>query len=210
MQIFGVVFSWIAVTILAVGCNSGLDSDSTDGRQNAQPIPLLTNNADAETQTLSFQLIESGETDSSTVFLAKSLYKEDTVGLEIEVLKDIPAGVTGQGQVDGEIGFVQGAIRFSSIGGQSDALVKSLSDLFKLESSGTMTETTIDPLVFSSNNRTVDLSAKATYSFKLFLDNQEGKEAEVFAVLDTYRRVFEISEKDTTFRKNILSAFVGE
>jgi hypothetical protein len=64
--------------------------------------------------------------------------------------------------------------------------------------------------VFSSNKGEVDLTKNATYSFKLFFDNEQGEPAEVFVIVDTYRKSLEITEKDSTFRKQLLSAFEGK
>ena len=68
----------------------------------------------------------------------------------------------------------------------------------------------VEPLVFSSNNRQVDLEKQATYSFKLFVFNNYGAEAELFATVDTYKKALMITEKDAIYRKNLLSAFIDE
>jgi hypothetical protein len=44
----------------------------------------------------------------------------------------------------------------------------------------------------------------------LFFDNEQGEPAEVFVIVDTYRKSLEITEKDSTFRKQLLSAFEGK
>ena len=69
-----------------------------------------------------------------------------------------------------------------------------------------MTEV-VAPTVFSSNKVEVEFSNTGTYSFKLFFANELGEPAEVFAVLDMYRRAFEIEEKDPAQRAQWLSAF---
>ncbi|MFD2599721.1 hypothetical protein ACFSQ3_12240 [Sphingobacterium corticis] len=156
-------------------------------------------------------ILSEENTDSTVVYIAKSLFDNDTVGLKIEVLKKIPAGVTSTGEPDQENGFVPGAIRFSSIGPASDNFVQALQTLFDLKDTGKMTNEVVAPLVFSSNNEAIDLSTKkqSTFSFKLFLENETGAEAEVFAVLDTYRKSFEITEKDSSFRAQLIAAFAA-
>lgn len=201
------IFYLILIPVcLFTSCNN----PSQEKKEDTQGVISLVHNKEAEKQTFRFELSESAETDSSIVYRAISLFEEDTVGLEIEVLKFITAGVTYEGHVDEENGFKKGTIRFRTLGEESDNYVESVSGLFKEESSGQMTEETLEPLVFSSNNQDIELPQSGTFSFKLFFDNSYGAEAEMFAVLDTHQSVFELSEKDEVFRKNFLSALTGE
>lgn len=187
-------------------CNTTPEGEDSNQRRLTQ----LTNNEKAEKLALFLRLSEETVTDTSIVYIGKALVNEDTVGMKIEVLKNIPAGITAEGTPDQENGFSNETIRFSSIGAQSDALVKYLSDIFELNSSGQMTKETIQPLTFSSNKQPIELPSQGTYSFKLFLENKAGDEAEVFAVLDTYKSGFELTEKDASYRQNLLSALTGE
>lgn len=199
----------IACTVALASCNNtGKENKSSDAGSTKTPtIEQLSNNPQAEKQQLFLRFTDQNTTDSSIVYTAKSLFGEDTVGLKIEVLKDIKPGLTRDGKVDEKAGFVKGSIKFSSLGGESDAFVKALGTMFQLPTTNKMTDEVILPTVFSSNKSTVDLSKSSTYSFKLFLENETGQPAEVFAVVDTYRKSFEISEKDSTFRKEIIAAF---
>jgi len=83
-----------------------------------------------------------------------------------------------------------------------------LSSIFNIPATSGMTQNIITPTVFSSNKEAVVLSKPGTYSFKLFLDNTKGEPAEIFAVVDTYRKSFEISEKDSTYRAQILRCYI--
>lgn len=172
----------------------------------------FVNDPSAQEHHFFFNLVDSHATDSSIVYTALSLYKEDTLGFDVEVLKNIPAGITAEGTPDEENGFRVGSLKFIGIGHVSDNFVKALQDIYQMEGTGEMRRDTIQPLVFSSNKEPVDLSRKSgasTYSFKIFFENKLGPEAEMFAVLDLYRKSFELTEKDATFRANFLSAFTG-
>ncbi len=194
----------IATTLLA-SCGN-----STDSQKSTEPsLATFTNNKEAEKQQLFLRIVDEAKTDSSVVYVAKSVFEQDTVGLQVEVMKGIKPGVNGQGQPIQE-GFVEGAIKLSSIGAESDALVKALASIFKTSSAGTMSTSVILPTVFSSNTVEVDLDKKSTYSFKLFLPNNVGEPAEVFATLDLYKRSFEIGEKDASYRAQIISALEGK
>ena len=194
----------IATTLLA-SCGN-----STDSQKSTEPtLATFTNNKEADRQQLFLRIVDEAKTDSSVVYVAKSVFEQDTVGLQVEVLNGIKPGVNGQGQPIQE-GFVEGAIKLSSIGAESDALVKALASIFKTSSAGTMSSSVILPTVFSSNTVEVDLDKKSTYSFKLFLPNTVGEPAEVFATLDLYKRSFEIGEKDASYRAQIISAFKGK
>lgn len=209
LKIPGYIFAGL---LLFTACNSSDKKESTDGKSTLTIGPLIANK-NAERQTMFFRLTDEETTDSTKVYIGKSVYEQDTVALKLEVLTNIPAGITSQGTPDEDNGFIKGAIRISSVGEQSDNFVKSLQSIFNTKGASgaeVMTKDTLLPLVFSSNNRAVDLNNQGTYSFKLFLDNTYGPEAEMFAVLDTYKSTFELSEKDSTFRENILSAFTGE
>ncbi|PVH26674.1 hypothetical protein [Sphingobacterium corticibacter] len=205
------------VTLLGamLGCQSPQKqdngtADSNNDQQILESRPFV-NDEKAAKYKFFLNIVGEEKTDSTIIYTAKSLFKEDTVGLKIEVLKEIAAGVTATGEPDQENGFVPGAIRFSSLGADSDHFVQALQELFDLKDTGKMTMNTVAPLVFSSNNEAIDLNKnkQATYSFKLFLENDLGAEAEVFAVLDTYRKSFEISEKDNSFRAQIIAAFAA-
>lgn len=186
------------------------NSSSSNAAKGNPTIEQLSNQVDAAKQHLFLRFTDEVSTDSSMVYTTKSLFDKDTVGLKIEVLKNIKPGLKSDGTVDEKAGFARGSIKISSVGAQSDAFVTALGTMFKLPTSGKMTSQVILPTVFSSNKGAVDLSESATYSFKLFLDNGSGQPAEVFAVVDTYRKSFELSEKDSTFRSQIIAAFEGK
>lgn len=198
--------SAIAISVLS---SCGNSSHSEKSNEAIPSLEKLTNNKTAEKQQLFLRIVENSQTDSSHIYVAKSVFEQDTVGLQVEVLKNIKPGINSDGRPT-EDGFVKGAIKWSSIGTQSDALVKALAAIFNSSSTGTFSSNTLEPTVFSSNNIEVDLSKKSTYSFKLFFDNTVGEPAEVFATLDLYKRSFEISEKDASYRAQLISALEGK
>lgn len=202
-----------AALIALASCNnaSKTGNQSTDSTgTSVAALNQLTSNKDAEKLHLYFHLEEKGQTDSSVVYQAKSLYNQDTVGFNVEVVKDIAPGVTATGGADENAGFREGAVKISSLGPISDNFVKSLGDLMKLPTDGKMSSSTLLPLVFSSNKDKVDLSKSATYSFKYFFENGTGTPAELFGVVDTYKKSFELTEKDSTYRKAVIASFEGK
>ena len=196
----------LVAALLFASC--GNSNTSTQSAQSPS-LEKFTNDKTAAKQQLFLRIVDESQTDSSHVYVAKSVFDQDTVGLKVEVLKNIKPGVNGQGRPV-EDGFVKGAIKLSSIGAESDALVKSLATIFNSSSDGVFSSTTLLPTVFSSNTVEVDLNKKSTYSFKLFFDNTVGEPAEVFATLDLYKRSIEFSEKDASYRAQFLAAITGK
>lgn len=203
-----------AVAILAsalTGCGNNQTSN-----ENATEDAMLANLGQyvaasaTENPAVFLSLVKSTETDSSVVYTAKSLRDQDTIGIQIEVNKDIPAGVYADGGINEENGFTQGTITFSSIGEESDGFVEALAAAYEQPSGSGMTSSTLQPHVFSSNKTVVDLTENGTYSFKLSFENSLGEGAEVFATLDLFRRAFEFRAKDVEQHPLILSAFTGE
>ncbi|HMR18796.1 MAG TPA: hypothetical protein PKA53_05815 [Sphingobacterium sp.] len=207
MKIIKAAFLLGIGSLIVWSCNS-----STREGGNADDLSLekLTNYPEADKQHLFFRLTGEEVTDSSVIYTARSVFEEDTVGVKLEVLKGIQPGVTAEGHVAADIGFTEGTLKLSTVGEESDNFVKALGTMFGLETAGEMTSEVLLPTVFSSNKGEVDLSKNATYSFKLFFENAQGEPAEVFAILDTYRRAFEITEKDAEYRGQLLSAFEGK
>lgn len=205
----------IAVSFAACGNANKTDAsaaDSTGSSNEASSTTLnqLTNDPKGSPLHLYFNMNEVGQTDSSVIYDAKSLYKNDTVGFKLEVLKNIDAGITAQNAPDNDLGFRVGSLRISSLGAVSDNFLKAVGDIYGLPAAGAMSSKTISPLVFSSNNEKVDLSKSKSYNFKLFFDQATGEPAEFFAVVDNYKKSFELSEKDSTFRQAFINALSGK
>lgn len=200
------------LTAVFVSCGSPSSTDKEESKEginaSAQELGQFVGTG-TDNPSIYFYLQDTHETDSSVIYIAKSLHQQDTVGLQIEVSKDIPAGITAEGTADDKNGFKEGIIKFTSLGKESDAFVKALGELYKIPAKGGMASSPITPLVFSSNKKAVDLSNNSTYSFKLFFANNAGAEGEVFGILDLYRRLFELKARDAAQYERILSAFEG-
>lgn len=192
---------------LATSCNNA--SKTVENTTDSIKLKALTNDTTAARVQLFLGFTNESETDSSKIFICKSLNGTDTVGLKVEVLKNIKPGINNDGNPI-EAGFAKGSIKLSSIGNESNNFIVALGQVFKLPSEGVMTSETIEPTVFSSNKGLVEFNNQNTYSFKLFLDNGLGEPAEMFAVLDLYRRAFELSEKEAVYRPGIIAAFEGK
>src|SRR5690606_26248642 len=131
-------------SVLLYGCQN--NSTKTGAADRKTPsIEELTNYPEADKQQLFFRMVEEVQTDSSVVYTVKSTFEEDTVGLKVEVLKNIQPGINSSGQVDADKGFVFGAIKLSSAGEMSDNFVKALGKMFKLPTDGKMTSTAVLP-----------------------------------------------------------------
>lgn len=208
-KLFTVAFLSVVVALFsACGNQSGKENKATEEKADVAKLGQFVG-AGTENPSLYFYIQASEETDTTITYTAKSLHDKDTVGVQIQVSKNIPAGIASDGNPDNEEGFKEGIIRFVSLGAQSDAFVKALGAVYQRPVTGGMSTTAIVPLVFSSNKQAVDLSKNGTYSFKLFFANHAGAEAEVFAILDLYRRVFELKAKDATHYERIVAAFEG-
>lgn len=215
MKLLQTFFFALAGVVLISACGGSSSKKNEEEKSDVETYKLdnrpFVNDPSAQEHRFFFNLVDSHATDSSVVYTALSLFEDDTLGFDLEILKDIPAGVTQEGTPDEDNGFRTGSLKFIGIGHVSDNFVKALQEIYNMEGTGEMRRDTIQPLVFSSNTEPVDLNRKgaSTYSFKIFFDNKLGPEAEVFAVLDLYRKSFEITEKDASFRANLLSAFTG-
>lgn len=215
MKLLQIFFFALAGTVLISACGGSSSKKDEKEKNDVETYDLgnrpFVNDPSAQEHRFFFNLVDSHSTDSSVVYTALSLFDNDTLGFDLEVLKDIPAGITAEGTPDEKNGFRIGSLKFIGIGHVSDNFVKALQEIYNMEGTGEMRKDTIQPMVFSSNTEPVDLNrtGASTYSFKIFFDNNLGTEAEVFSVLDLYRKSFEITEKDASFRANFLSAFTG-
>lgn len=193
------------VGLLSACTGQGAKEKSTSGEGQRQ-LTAFTVPAEGRIPGAFLTLVDAVKTDSSTVYTAKSVADKDTVGLKIEVINGLNAGIFLDGTVNNERGFHKGGVKISSLGKESDHYVRALAKLYGLTSSGQFSSKTLLPLTFSSNKKNLDLSSKETYSFKLFLANKLGDEAEAFAVLDLYRNLFEITARDSSQYARIISA----
>ncbi|WP_033564400.1 hypothetical protein [Sphingobacterium sp. SYP-B4668] len=199
----------VGAIALTISCGNSSNQKKEKGKNSGPTLHEVVDSLDAK-KHFYFTITEDGKTDSSVFYLARGLYKSDTVGVKLEVLGDINPGINADGTPNEDNGFRKGAIKISSIGAESDAFVKVVGQVFNMPTNKPMVTTPILPTVFSSNKGKVDLTKNSTYSFKLFFDTPDNQQAEVFSVLDMYKNSFEITEKDSTFRTQFLKALTGE
>lgn len=203
-------------TMMVAACGNS-NQKKTDGSDTATAntiervrIEQLTNGTPGpEKKNFFLRITDEVKTDSSRIYTTKSIYNKDTVGAKIEVVDFIPAGII-DGQPSDDVGFTKGKIKITTLGTQSDNLVKALGELFQIPTTDRFTKEVILPNVFSSNKVNVDLSKKTAYSFKLFLENKKAEPAELFFNVDTYKHSIEFSEKDPSFRAGFISALTGK
>jgi len=203
-------------TMMMAACGNS-NQKKTDGSDTATAntiervrIEQLTNGTPGpEKKNFFLRITDEVKTDSSRIYTTKSIYNKDTVGAKIEVVDFIPAGII-DGQPSDDVGFTKGKIKITTLGTQSDNLVKALGELFQMPSTDGFTKEVVLPNVFSSNKVNVDLSKKTAYSFKLFLENKKAEPAELFFNVDTYKHSIEFSEKDPSFRAGFISALTGK
>ncbi|PUV25465.1 hypothetical protein DCO56_00240 [Sphingobacterium athyrii] len=189
--------------------NDGSDTATANTIERVRIEKFTNGTPGPEKKNFFLRITDEVKTDSSRIYTTKSLYNQDTVGAKFEIIDFIPAGII-DGQPSDDVGFTKGKIKITSLGTQSNNLVKALGELFQMPTNDAFTKDVVLPNVFSSNKMNVDLSKKTAYSFKLFLENKKAEPAELFFNIDTYKHGIEFSEKDPSFRAGLLSAFTGK
>jgi hypothetical protein len=190
--------------ILISSCTNAPTSDEG----NAKTTELISIVRNPQNPTSIFlDLVDKTEGDTSVSYVAKGVYQNDTVGFIVEVAKNIPAGINNDGSVNEKDGFKTGVITFKKSGVESDLFVAALGKLWHVSDIDKMKMEPIQPLVFSSNKKPVNLNKPSTSSFKLFFDKDSSTPGEVFFTFDTYKRSIEFQEKDAQHRATIAGAF---
>lgn len=190
------------------GCKNNDSSAETNNFGNTK-IEDITSRIDLEEgwSDIFLKIIENKKTDTSHIYIAKGLYKNKTVGLQIEVSSKIGAGIV-DGKPDGKAGFVANAVQLKSIGQESDELVKALAELYKQPTDKGFTKQTISATAFSLNEKSVNLDKKDYYKLKLFFaEDDENLYSEIFLNLNTDKREIELHEKDEGYREPIIKVW---
>jgi len=147
------------------------------------------------------------KTDTSHIYVAKGLYKNKTVGLQIEINSNIRAGII-DGKPDSKSGVMPKAVRLKSLGQESDELVKALAELYKVNSDKGFTKQIISATAFSLNEMPVVLDKNDYYRLKLFFEeNDEYLYSEMFLNINTEKREIELHEKDADYREPIINVW---
>jgi len=93
------------------------------------------------------------------------LYNGRIVGLKVEIKKGIVAGLLPSGEIN-EYAFYGNGIQFSSIGTESNELIKALSELYDFQTTKQFSKFVISSTIFSLNEHDAYLSKKDYYKFK--------------------------------------------
>jgi len=192
------------------GCKNNDSNAKTNDSDNTK-IEEITSRIDPEEgwSDIFLKITADTKTDSSHIYIAKGLYKNKTVGLQIEVSSKIGAGII-DGKPDGKAGFVANAIQLKSIGQESDELVKRWQELYKQPTNKGFTKQTISATAFSLNEKSVNLDKNDYYKLKLFFaEDDENLYSEIFLNINTDKREIEIHEKDEEYREPIIKVWTN-
>lgn len=192
------------------GCKNNGSNAQTNNSDNTK-IEEITSRIDPEEgwSDIFLKITEDTKTDISHIYIAKGLYKNKTVGLQIEVSSKIGAGII-DGKPDGKAGFVANAVQLKSIGQESDELVKALAELYKQPTNKSFTKQTISATAFSLNEKSVNLDKNDYYKLKLFFaEDDENLYSEIFLNINTDKREIEIHEKDEEYREPIIKVWTN-
>ena len=186
----------------------GCKDNNTKAQQTNNLVDITSRLDQAEGWSDIFLTITADtKTDTSHIYIAKGLYKGKTVGLQIEVRSNIAAGII-DGKPDSQHGFIDNAVRLTSIGQESDELVKALAELYKKPTDKGFTKQTISATAFSLNEKSADLDKKDYYRLKLFFEqNDENLYSEIFLNINTDKREIELNEKDEGYREPIIKVW---
>lgn len=192
------------------GCKNNGSNAQTNNSDNTK-IEEITSRIDPKEgwSDIFLKITEDTKTDISHIYIAKGLYKNKTVGLQIEVSSKIGAGII-DGKPDGKAGFVANAVQLKSIGQESDELVKALAELYKQPTNKGFTKQTISATAFSLNEKSVNLDKNDYYKLKLFFaEDDENLHSEIFLNINTDKREIEIHEKDEEYREPIIKVWTN-
>lgn len=149
---------------------------------------------------LSLSITDTKENDSTFVYIAKGLYKNDTVGIKISLKKNLKAGI-----VNGEMKnvFVKNGISINSIGKQSDKLLTTMTELYKVDSINKEMKAESILLTCANLNQENINYDSGEYKFKVFMETEEDN-SELFINFDFTNHLILLNEKDNEYRKGIL------
>jgi hypothetical protein len=205
----------IAISTLTILSCSNSDNSKisapSDTKQveNNETFPvkeLFVDNGDEEGwgADIRLSIISNSETDTSKIFTATSTYEGNKLGLLVSVPK----------KKEGEKGFSSG-ITLSSIGAESDNLLKVLSKLYKqkvdttLKFTNSVSVTYVNLDEFAKSLGAQDGGQyKTENQYKLFYEGEkEGDYAELYLNINPTEHWIELKEKDEEYRPIIIKFF---
>ena len=190
------------------GCRQNNNKKQITSDLKLEEITLRTDTSDGFCDIF-LKITSDLKTDTTHIYIAKGIYKNKTVGLQFEVKSAMPNGISDQGEMNSENGFIQNAVKIISIGQESDELIKALSELYEIPTQRLFTKTKLVTTAFSLNQKIADLDKQDYYKFKLFFNenSDEDSYAELYFNINTNVRIIELHEKDNDYRKPLVKTF---
>lgn len=153
--------------------------------------------------------ITSIEEDSEyLVVIGKGLFRGKLVGLKVAFSKGLKPGLVGS-EIDKNV-FIRKGIIFSTIGSESDELLRAISTLYQVKIETPIFAPCVETTAFALEEKQFDFK-KDYVRFKVFFNDQAGEDeyAELFTNIDLENRRLELHEKDSDYRNNVVHAFTG-
>ncbi len=188
------------------GCGQKNDKDQNGEISKLEEITSRTDTSEGFSDIF-LKIISDERTDTTHIYIGMGLYNGKTVGLKFELASNIPPGITAGGEINVPGGFLREGAKFTSLGAESDELIRALGVLYKTPIQKPFSKRNISATVFSLNQKVTDLDAKDYYKFKLFF-NEDGDEesyGELYLNIDTNRRIVELHEKDQEYRLPLIT-----
>ncbi|MGG1633494.1 hypothetical protein [Paenibacillus sp. NRS-1760] len=162
----------------------------------------INQNTEEDFQDLEFDIIESHLINHRNYFLVHGQYGNEIVGFEVLINKDMIPG-WNQGEINQEAFYFEG-ITLKSIGKESDAFITALLELYGYEGELKCDdEISFTCFALEGDPRNI---ANEDIKFKVFFDdnNELDLYCEIYMNISVQNKVFELKEKDTEYRGNIL------
>lgn len=202
--------SILILSLFSIFSNCNKSSNSPDSN-----LKEITEVADQEEGfvDISLKIVSEQKTKDSYIYIAKGLFQSKIVGAKFEVKSNMPNGINNDGSLDAKNGFIRNGIKISTIGNESDELVKAISKLYGFPTENKFTSNALLPTSFSLNQSNVELDNAGYYKFKLFFrdgekDNEEDY-CEIFFNVNTKNKTIELFEKDEEYRDLLINVFTG-
>jgi hypothetical protein len=194
------------------GCGHGQEKNQNHNSKQLYEITSRTDTSEGFSDIF-LSITNEVKTDTSHIYIGQGLYKNKTVGLKLEIRSNLPAGITSGGELNPNGGVAWNAVKFISIGQESDNLISALAQLYNEPTENVFTKDVLTPTLFSLNQQEVQLDKPGYYKFKLFFNDtseDENKYAEMFLNINTEERIIELHEKDHDYRRPLLNTFTGK
>lgn len=196
----------MGIWAILFGCNN--DSNYKNTFPSVKLEPIITDTTDSFCDIF-LKITSETKIANKHIYIAKGLYKNITVGLQFEIISQLPYGITNEGEVNTKDGFIHEGIWLVSIGQETDNFLRAISELYKIPTSKTFSRNKIPATIFSLNKVNTDLNNLGYYKFKVFFNENEDENsyAEIYINIDTEKKVIEFHEKDQEYRKPLVNTF---